>query len=144
MVFGCLLHLLSILTFRAASVSLPWQGQCWLSSTLLAESWRAGMMLWKVLLSLLCRHLHSIIWKNIHRRFFMQYSEGKEVFARLAAIWHLSLSVSLKVLIFAALCSWKQACTARHHINHCSSVQFTYVMILLVESPPWAELHQSC
>lgn len=144
MVFGCLLHLLSIMTLRTASVSLPWQDQCWLLSTVLAESWKARTMLWKVLLSPLCRQLHSIIWKNIHRRFFMQYNEGKEVFSRLTAIWRLSLTVSLKVLIFAALCSWKQACTARHHINYCSSNQFTYVMILLVENPPWAELYQSC
>lgn len=144
MVFGCLLHLLSITTFRTASVSLPWQDQCWLSSTVLAESWKARTMLWKVLLSPLCHQLHSIIWKNIHRRFFKQYNEGKEVFSRLTAIWHLSLTLSLKVLIFAALCSWNQACTARHHINSCSSIQFTYVMILLVENPPWAELYQSC
>lgn len=90
-----------------------------------------------------CRHLHSNTWKNIHRRFFMQYSEGNEVFSRLTAIWHLSLSLSLKVLIFAALCSWKQVCTVRHHINYCSSIQFTYVMILLVENPVCAEVCQS-
>lgn len=75
--------------------------------------------------------------------FFMQYSEENEVFSRLTAIWHLSLSLSLKVLIFAALWSWKQVCVLRHHINCCSSIQFTYVMILLVENPVCAEVYQS-
>lgn len=108
---------------------------------------RVERLIWcceKYCSSPLCCYLHSVTWKNIHRRFFMQYSEENWVFPRLTVIWHFFLSLSLKVLIFAALCSREQVCTVRHHINYSSGIQFTYVMTLLVENLVCAEVHQSC